>query len=46
MLVKNCVPMRPLNRLRVFGAHNESPVVHLVSQVLILYSKGSEAILI
>ena len=46
MLVKNCVPMRPLNRLRVFGAHNESHVVYLVSQALILYSKGSEAILI
>ena len=46
MLVKNCVPMRPLNRLRVFGAHNESRVVYLVTQVLILYSKGSEAILI
>ena len=38
--------MRPLNRLRVFGAHNERRVVHLVSLVLILYSKGSEAILI
>ena len=46
MLMKNCVPMRPLNRLRVFGAHNESRVVHLVSQVLILFSKGSETILI
>ena len=46
MLVKNCVPMRPLNRLRVFGAHNESRVAHLVWQVLILFSKSSEAILI
>ena len=46
MLVKTCVPMRPLNRLRVFGAHNESRVAHLVWQVLILFSKSSEAILI
>ena len=46
MLVKNCVPMRPLNRLRVFGAHNESRVAHLVWQVLILFSKNREAILI
>ena len=46
MLVKNCVPMRPLNRLRVFGAHNESRVAHLVWQVLILFSKSSEAILV
>ena len=46
MLMKNCVPMRPLNRLRGFGAHNESRVVHLVWQVLILFSKGSETILI
>ena len=46
MLVKNCVPMRPLNRLRVFGAHNESRVAHLVWQVLILFPKSSEAILI
>ena len=46
MLVKNCVPMRPLNPLRVFGAHNESRVAHLVWQVLILFSKSSEATLI
>ena len=46
MLVTNCVSMRPLNRLRVFGAHNESRVAHLVWQVLILFSKSSEAILI
>ena len=35
MLVTNCVPMRPLNRLRVFGAHKESRGAHLVWQVLI-----------
>lgn len=35
-----------LNRLRVFGAHNESRVAHLVWQVLILFPKSSEAILI
>ena len=46
MVVKNWVPMRPLNRLRVFGAHNERRVAHLVWQVLILFPKSSEAILI
>ena len=38
--------MRPLNRLVFFGANSVSRIVLSVSQVLIFYSKGGEAILI
>ena len=41
MGVKNCLPMGPLNRVRVFSTNNvDQRIVHSVSQVLSLLLTG------